>query len=106
MARWDDEERDDDLDISLPRRRGYEEIPNYLVFSILMFFCCWPFAIAAVVNAAKVNTLQAQGDYEGARRASEKAKTFAITALILGLIIQSINCIVQISLLNQERAFR
>lgn len=76
--------------------RGDRQIPNYLVFAILTIFCCWPLAIPAIINAAKVNTLAAQGDYRGAEEASAAAKKWATIALGLGLIVYTIYCILQI----------
>ena len=83
-----DDRDEEDLDITArPGDRG-EDIPNYLTQAILVTLCCcWPFGIAAIVNAAKVNTLIAQGDYEGARRASNSAKTFCLVSLILGIVV-------------------
>ena len=88
MARWDDEERDDDLDISVPRgRRAEGQVPTYLTQAILVTLCCcWPLGIVAIVNAAKVNSKLAQGDYPGAVQASESAKKWCIVSAILGVI--------------------
>lgn len=61
-------------------------IPNYMVLGILSIFCCWPLAIFALINAAKVNSLVAAGDIAGATAASANAKKFATIAIILGLI--------------------
>ncbi len=83
-----DDRDDEDLDISVPRRgRGGpgEHIPNYLTQAILVTLCCcWPFGIVAIIQAAKVNTLVAEGDYEAARRASDSAKTWCLVSFILG----------------------
>ncbi|MBC6992417.1 MULTISPECIES: CD225/dispanin family protein [Hymenobacter] len=47
---------------------------NWLVESILVtIFCCLPFGIAGIVNAANVNSRYSLGDYAGAVRASEQA---------------------------------
>lgn len=47
---------------------------NWLVESILVtIFCCLPFGIVGIVNAAQVNTKHAAGDYDGALRASREA---------------------------------
>ena len=47
---------------------------SWLVESILVtFFCCMPFGIAGIVNAAKVETKFNAGDFEGAQRSSEEA---------------------------------
>ncbi|MCD9088342.1 CD225/dispanin family protein [Stenotrophomonas sp. SY1] len=72
-------------------------IPNHLAWSIIatvLATClCCPLGlvgIVAIVFSSKVNSLLAQGDIDGARRASNNAKTWCwvATALaILGLII-------------------
>ncbi|MCB0770316.1 MAG: CD225/dispanin family protein [Flavobacteriales bacterium] len=47
---------------------------NWLVESILVrIFCCLPFGIVGIINAANVNTKFDSGDIEGARRASAEA---------------------------------
>ncbi len=47
---------------------------NWLAESILVtIFCCLPFGIVGIINAANVNTRWAVGDYDGAQRASEEA---------------------------------
>ena len=47
---------------------------NWLVESILVtVFCCLPFGIAGIINAANVNTKFDSGDIEGAQRASAEA---------------------------------
>jgi hypothetical protein len=53
-------------------------IPNYLPQAILTtLFCCLPFGIVAIVNAAAVSGKQAAGDLAGAMEASRKAKMWA-----------------------------
>jgi hypothetical protein len=60
---------------------------NYLVWAILTtVLCCWPFGIAAIVNAAKVSSAYAIGDYAGSQRASENAKTWSIWTAVAGVI--------------------
>lgn len=61
--------------------------PNHLVWAIISVFLCWPLAIPAIVFATQVNSKWAQGDQAGAQDASKKAKTFALWATILGLIV-------------------
>ena len=64
-----------------------DHVPNHLVWAILVtIFCCLPFGIVAIVYAAQVNGMLNAGDYEGARRASNSAKTWAIVSMALGLI--------------------
>ncbi|MEZ4740336.1 MAG: CD225/dispanin family protein [Flavobacteriales bacterium] len=54
--------------ISAPRPK------NWLVESILVtVFCCLPFGIVGIINAANVNTKFDTGDIEGAQRASAEA---------------------------------
>jgi hypothetical protein len=72
-------------------------IPNHLAWSIIatvLATClCCPLGlvgIVAIVFSSKVNSLLAQGDIDGARRASNNAKTWCWVATglaILGLII-------------------
>lgn len=61
---------------------------SWLVESILVtLFCCLPFGIAGIVNAAKVESRFNSGDYEGANRASAEAKKWTLVALIIGVIV-------------------
>lgn len=47
---------------------------NWLVESILVtIFCCLPFGIVGIINAANVNSRMAVGDYAGAQEASRNA---------------------------------
>ena len=63
-------------------------IPNHLVWAILvMTFCCQPTGIVAIVYAAQVNGKIDAGDYAGARRASNSARTWANVSMILGFVI-------------------
>lgn len=98
-----DDRDDDDLDISVGGGRGHSEnIPNYLAQSILVTLCCcWPVGIAAIVNAAKVNSLVAQGKYDEARRASDQAKTYCWVSFVLGIIVQGVFAFIQIASMNQ-----
>ena len=53
-------------------------VENYLVPAILVtVFCCLPFGIVSIVNAAQVNGKVEAGDIEGARRSSANAKMWA-----------------------------
>ncbi len=78
-------------------------IPNYMIWSILgtiasVVLCCFNCisilglgtGIVAIVFSNKVNTLQQQGDIEGARRASNNAKIWNLVTggiLVLSIII-------------------
>lgn len=78
-------------------RAPSQYVPNYLVWAILStIFCCVPFGIVAIVNAAKVNGLVAAGDYVGATAASDNAKKWCLIALIAGLVAGVVGIIIQI----------
>ncbi len=66
---------------------GGPPINNWLVPSILTVFCCWPLAIPAIINATKVNNLQAAGDIAGAQAAADSAKRWTFIALGAGVVI-------------------
>ncbi|MBZ0327695.1 MAG: CD225/dispanin family protein [Altibacter sp.] len=58
---------------------------NNLVWAILCtVLCCIPFGIVSILKANKVNTLWAQGDHVGARKAASDAKKWAIWGAIIG----------------------
>ena len=62
--------------------------PNHLVWAILStLFCCLPLGIASIVFAAQVNGKWTSGDAVGAQEASKKARTFALWATIIGVVI-------------------
>jgi len=61
---------------------------NYLVLSILAtIFCCWPLGIPAILQASKVNSKFAEGDYNGAKEASRKAKNWTIWSAVAALVV-------------------
>ena len=63
-------------------------VPNYLIQSILVTFCCClPFGIIAIIFAAQVNSKLAAGDHAGAVDASRKAKMWTWIALGTGLLV-------------------
>jgi hypothetical protein len=56
---------------------------SYLVWSILAtLFCCLPFGIVAIINAAKVDSAWAQGNHVEAVERSAAAKKWAIRSLL------------------------
>lgn len=60
---------------------------NWLVESILVtLFCCLPFGIVGIVNAANVNARFDSGDVEGAMRASKEAGKWTKIGFFVGLI--------------------
>jgi len=59
---------------------------NWLVESILVtLFCCLPFGIAGIVNAANVNSKYAMGDYAGAQAASAAAGKWTKIGFFIGI---------------------
>lgn len=82
MGYDDRDDEDDDLDI----RQPVGTVPNYLVQAILVTLCCClPFGIAAIVNAAKVNTHLARGEYDRAVEASNEARKWCVIGFIVGI---------------------
>jgi hypothetical protein len=71
-------------------------VPNNLVIAILSVFCCWPLAIVAIINAAKVNGLAAQGKYAEAEAAAANAKKFALIGIVVGLVVNVVAVVVQL----------
>lgn len=61
--------------------------PTYLVWAILVTLCCCiPFGIVAIFYATQVTSRFVNHDYEGARKASDRAQLWIILALVAGLI--------------------
>ena len=59
---------------------------SYTVWAILTkIFCCLPTGIYAIMQANKVGTLYASGQYNEAGKASEEAKKWSIYSAIIGL---------------------
>ena len=59
---------------------------NWLVESILVtLFCCLPFGIVGIVNAANVNSKYAMGDYAGAQAASAAAGKWTKIGFFIGI---------------------
>ena len=72
----------------VPPQTGGPTVPNYLIQSILVTFCCClPFGIVAIIFAAQVNSRLAAGDQAGALDASRKAKMWTWIALGSGLLV-------------------
>lgn len=68
-----------------------QQIPNYLVQSILItLFCCLPLGIPAIVFASQVDSKVQAGDIQGALESSRKAKlwcSWSIGVAIVGGIL-------------------
>ncbi|MFW6225202.1 MAG: CD225/dispanin family protein [Bacteroidota bacterium] len=71
---------------------------TWLAESILVtLFCCLPFGIAGIVNAAKVESRFYAGDTEGSQRASDNAKKWTTTGFWIGIVIGVIYLIAALS---------
>jgi hypothetical protein len=83
-----------------------KKIPSYLVQAILVtLLCCLPFGIVAIIFAAQVNGKLNAGDYEGAQRASNSAKTWCWISFGIGLAIMLLGIISAIAI-PQFSAYR
>ncbi|GAA3507739.1 CD225/dispanin family protein [Actinomadura keratinilytica] len=62
--------------------------PNHLVWAILStILCCLPAGVVSIVFSAQVNSKWQAGDYQGAQKASDNARTWAIVSAVLGLVV-------------------
>lgn len=60
---------------------------NNLVWAILCtVLCCLPLGIVAIIKSTKVKELWALGDHEGAQKAADDAKKYAIWGAAIGVI--------------------
>lgn len=53
---------------------------------LLTIFCCWPFGIPAIVNAAGVENAFSAGNYNAALDKSQKAAKWCNITLIVGIV--------------------
>lgn len=68
----------------------YDECPKtYLLESILVtIFCCLPFGVIGIYNAAGVSSAYNMGDYRLSLQRSDNAKKWSLIGLIVGLVCQ------------------
>lgn len=64
-----------------------QQTPNNLLIAILSAFIFFPLGALALVNAAKVNKLSAEGKADEAQKASADAKKYAYFAIIIGVTL-------------------
>jgi hypothetical protein len=72
----------------LPEQHVFPPAPpkNWLAESILVtIFCCLPFGIVGIVNAAQVNSKFHAGDYVGAEQSSREAGKWTKIGFFVGL---------------------
>ena len=59
---------------------------TWMTESILVtLFCCLPFGIVGIINASKVSSLFAQGQFNEAQQASDNAKKWTKIGFFVGL---------------------
>lgn len=67
-------------------------VPTYLVQAIFCtLFCCLPFGIVAIVYAAQAMGRLAAGDYRGAVKASDSARTWCWVSFLTGIGVCVLN---------------
>ena len=72
---------------SVPYGQPRPDIPNYLVYSILVTACCClPLGIVAIVYSAQVGTKLSVGDVAGATAASSSAKLWCWIGFACGVV--------------------
>lgn len=75
----------------MDQSQPFGQMPNprpksWLVESILVtLFCCLPFGIVGIINAASVNSKYDAGDYAGALSASQQAGKWTKIGLFVGI---------------------
>jgi len=75
-----------------------ENVPTYMWQSIVcLVLCCWPFAIPAIVYAAKTSAAVQAGHVEDARANSANARTWCIVAFVAGLLVNGMIFLAAIS---------
>jgi hypothetical protein len=62
-------------------RERIPDIPSHLGWAIAGLILCWPFGIAAIVNATRVDSWILRGEIARAEEASRKAKKFGRIAV-------------------------
>lgn len=61
--------------------------PTFMVWAIISTICCClPAGVAAIFFAAQVSSKYYARDYEGAKRASERAEIWIIASIVLGIV--------------------
>ncbi|MCI0700061.1 MAG: CD225/dispanin family protein [Planctomycetia bacterium] len=101
-----DDDYDDYEDDYEDRPRGSPP-PNYLAQSILVTLCCCLIGgVVAIIHAAQVNSKWQQGDYAGARKASETAKMWCWLSFGIGIVTNAIAIVVQMMMAQQGGGFK
>lgn len=63
--------------------------PSNLVWAVIsLLCCCFPLSVVAIIYGSQVSTKYNLGDYEGAKKASERAAWWTILSIAIGLVAQ------------------
>ena len=75
-----------------------EKPDNYQIWAILaLLLCCLPLGILALLESNKVNNEWDKGNYEAAKQASEKTKTYLLISAGAGILMYIIGFIMGIA---------
>lgn len=67
---------------------GMRKPDNYLVWTILStVLCCIPVGAVGIYYSSQVDSAWNRGDYSGAMRNSENAKTYAIISACVSIVV-------------------
>lgn len=83
---------------------GQPPIKNWLIESVLVtILCCMPLGIGGIINASSVDRLASYGDFEGARRAASRARSFVLAAVVTGVLSTLVYVVMQFIVSIGER---
>ncbi len=85
------------MSAAAPAHTRSQTTPNNLLIAILSAFVFFPLGALALVNAAKVNKLVAEGKTAEAEAASAGAKKYAYIAIIIGVVLAVLGFTVKVA---------
>ena len=64
---------------------------SYLAWAVVMtVLCCLPAGVVAIVFSSQVTSKYYAGDFEGARKASDRAQIWIIVSFVLGIMANTL----------------
>jgi len=69
------------------QQNNTEKIESHLALAIVCFILFWLVGVVAIIYAARVSTLVASGDIEGAKKSSKNAKIWGWIGIIISIVI-------------------
>jgi hypothetical protein len=85
------------MSAAAPAQPQAQPTPNNLLIAVLSAFVFFPLGALALVNAAKVNKLAADGKQDEAQAASAAAKKYAYIAIITGVVLTALAFTVKVA---------